>query len=111
LDLDIFCNAFCNDLGTVEGYTVYKGTCYIGFVRTIQGLGAAMAEKQPDYLAYQLRLWRAGGGGRVVWRTSLKSAQTRERKNFANLDDLFDFLRQQTRVSSDADRDEGETRE
>ncbi len=60
-----------------------------------------MLKEQPDYLAYQLRLRRACSKGRTVWRASLKSAQTRECKEFANLDDLLDFLRQQTSASLD----------
>lgn len=58
---------------------------------------------QPDYLAYQLRLWQMHSGGRATWRVSLKSARTRECRGFASLDDLFDFLRQQTNVPSDSD--------
>lgn len=69
-----------------------------------KGRAAATAQGQPDYLAYQLRLWQARDGGAIVWRASLKSAQTRERENFASLDDLFDFLRQQTGASSGSDR-------
>ncbi len=64
-----------------------------------------MGKKQADYLAYQLRLWRTRGEERAMWRASLKSAQTRERRSFASLDDLFDFLRQQTGMSSDVGRD------
>ena len=65
--------------------------------------GAVTANGQPDYLAYQLRLWQARDGGALVWRASLKSAQTRELKSFASLDDLFDFLRHQTGASSGSD--------
>ncbi len=66
-----------------------------------KGWEAVMVKEQPDYLAYQLRLWRVRGGGGTVWRASLKSARTRERKEFASMDDLFDFLRQQTGASLD----------
>jgi hypothetical protein len=73
-----------------------------------------MAREQPDYLSYLLRLWRVTGddktnqgdeashctGETVTWRASLESALTGERKGFASLDDLFDFLRRQTDVSS-----------
>ncbi|MCP4543134.1 MAG: hypothetical protein GY832_38970 [Chloroflexi bacterium] len=62
-----------------------------------------MSKEQTDYLAYQLRLWWAHSGGRSIWRASLKSARTRECRGFASLDDLFDFLRQQTSVSLDPD--------
>ncbi len=62
-----------------------------------------MTKEQPDYLAYQLRLWQMHSGGRAIWRVSLKSARTRECRGFASLDDLFDFLRQQASVSSGPD--------
>jgi hypothetical protein len=61
--------------------------------------GTAVSKEPPDYLAYQLRLWRASEGGGAVWRASLTSSRTRERESFANLDELFDFLRQQTGAS------------
>ena len=59
----------------------------------------AMVEKRSDYISYLLRLWRANGDkaqGRdekVVWRVSLEDAHTGERRGFASLDELFDFLR------------------
>ena len=61
---------------------------------------------QPDYLSYLLRLWWEGGEGEVsdaegrVWRASLESPHTGERKGFASLEDVFDFLREQTRTAS-----------
>lgn len=61
-----------------------------------------MAQDQPDYVSYLLRLWRASDGEDTVWRASLESPHTGERKGFASLDELFDFLRQQTAVSSDS---------
>jgi hypothetical protein len=61
-----------------------------------------MAEKQPDYASYLLRLWRARGEERAAWRASLESPHTGERKGFASLEDLFNFLRQQTGVASDS---------
>jgi hypothetical protein len=63
-------------------------------------------KERPDYLAYQLRLWRVCSGGRLAWRVSLKSARTGEDRSFAGLDDLFDFLRQQTGVPPDPGGDE-----
>ena len=62
-----------------------------------------MAKEQPDYLAYLLRLWRTSRRGRVTWRASVESAETRERRGFANLNALFDFLRQETSVMSDSE--------
>ena len=71
-----------------------------------------MAKDQSDYLSYLLRLWRVSGDeasrcreGKAAWRASLESSQTGERRGFASLDDLCDFLREQTGVSSDANGD------
>ena len=61
-----------------------------------------MAKKQTIYLAYLLRLWRVKEEGKTTWRASLQSPQTRERRGFASLDTLFDFLRQQTDASLDS---------
>jgi hypothetical protein len=60
-----------------------------------------MDKKQPDYLSYLLRLWReenhrAPGADKTIWRASLESAHTGEKRTFASLSDLFDFLREQT---------------
>jgi len=62
---------------------------------------------QPDYLSYLLRLWWEGGEGEAsgakgrVWRASLESPHTGERKGFASLEDVFEFLREQTRAASE----------
>jgi len=64
-----------------------------------------MSEERPDYLSYLLRLWRASCKGKVVWRASLQSSDTLERKGFSNLDDLFDFLREQIGVPSETNGD------
>jgi len=52
-------------------------------------------DKQADYLSYLLRVWRSNGD-RITWQASLESPHTSERIGFANLDELFSFLRQQT---------------
>ena len=74
------------------------------FCATISGRSRArlsvMNEKRPDYVAYMLRVWRMQRDGAVAWRVSLKSAQTRECRCFASLEDLFDYLRRQAGVSS-----------
>jgi hypothetical protein len=71
-----------------------------------------MPKEQPDYLSYLLRLWRDTGDAgprqvkpKTAWRASLQRSLAGERRAFANLEELFAFLRQQT----DADGDEGET--
>ena len=58
---------------------------------------AGRAGEPSDYQSYLLRLWRAKEreGG---WRASLESAQTGERKGFATLDALFEYVRAQTRA-------------
>ena len=48
-----------------------------------------------DYQSYLLRLWRADEG-EEGWSVSLESAQTGERRGFADLEAMFDFLRRQT---------------
>ena len=67
-----------------------------------------MAQEQPDYLAYLLRLWRTGSKEKAVWRASLERSDTRQRKGFASLLDLFAFLRQQTTLSSSVEKDDKE---
>jgi hypothetical protein len=62
-----------------------------------------MTKQHADYQSYLLRLWRVSGGlgaqhggEKPIWRASLQSTLNDERKCFASLDSLFDFLRQQT---------------
>jgi hypothetical protein len=55
-----------------------------------------MGKEQPHYISYLLRVWRANGNGEVAWRASLESPHTGERIGFANLNELFIFLQQQT---------------
>lgn len=68
-----------------------------------------MPNEDPDYLSYLLRLWRVNDEEEAVWRASLESVDTGERKGFAGLEALFAFLREQTGVSSDVEGDGGET--
>jgi hypothetical protein len=58
---------------------------------------AGRTREHLDYQSYLLRLWRVkeGEGG---WRASLESAQTGQRKGFATLDALFDYVRSQNLV-------------
>jgi hypothetical protein len=51
------------------------------------------------YFSYLLRLWQAGTGQGAAWRASLEEIPTGERRAFASLDDLFAYLREQTRAS------------
>jgi len=44
------------------------------------------------YEAYLLRLWESDQAGELVWRASLESTDTGERRGFADLDSLFAYL-------------------
>jgi hypothetical protein len=68
---------------------------------SVQGARVAMSEKQPVYLSYLLRLWSVRIAGDTVWRASLESSLTGERRGFASLEGLYDFLKRKTGVRSD----------
>jgi len=68
-----------------------------------------MRREQRRYLSYLLRLWQIKSEGELVWRASLESPHTGERRGFADLKALFAFLRRQTDVVPDGDN--GETGE
>jgi hypothetical protein len=53
------------------------------------------AARPRDYIAYLLRLWRTGDSSAGVWRASLESPGSGERRGFANVQDLFEFLKRQ----------------
>ena len=55
-----------------------------------------MAIRKRRYLAYLLRLWQAGGEEEPAWRASLEDAHSGERRGFAGLRELFEFLRAET---------------
>jgi hypothetical protein len=83
-------------------------------------------KQQRRYLAYLLRVWRESGGelpdsdlpggdlphgDPPLWRASLESPQSAERRGFADLDELFAFLRERTGIASPEDvPEEGEGR-
>ena len=56
-----------------------------------------MRGKRRRAISYLLRLWPTRTRGKLVWRASLESARTGERRGFANLTDLFAFLEQEIR--------------
>ena len=51
-----------------------------------------MSREQRGYISYLLRLWQIRSEGELVWRASLESPHTGERRGFANLADMFTFL-------------------
>ncbi len=53
--------------------------------------------QEQRYLSYLLRLWQTSDGGKQVWRASLESPGSGERRGFASLEDLIGFLQAQTR--------------
>ena len=44
------------------------------------------------YEAYLLRVWESDQAGQLIWRASLESSDTGERRGFADLDSLFAYL-------------------
>ena len=62
-----------------------------------------MKKEQPSYLSYLLRLWQTNNSGTRIWRASLESPGTGERRGFANLQDLFAFLEAQVGLESEQD--------
>ena len=58
------------------------------------------------YESYLLHLWESDKAGQLLWRASLESTDTGERRGFADLDGLFTCLEKvcQTRTPDDAKR-------
>jgi hypothetical protein len=61
----------------------------------------AMSGMRSIYRSYLLRLWQARSGERAVWRASLESPHTGERRAFASLEQLTAFLQQQLGPAED----------
>lgn len=55
-----------------------------------------MTEEQARYKSYLLRLWQTDSEGQQVWQASLEHPGSGERRGFASLEALFEFLRSQT---------------
>lgn len=55
-----------------------------------------MKKSKQRYLSYLLRLWQTSDGKEQIWRASLESPGAGERRGFASLKDLVDFLQAQT---------------
>ena len=63
-----------------------------------------MAQEQPDYLSYLLRLWRVSEE-KAAWRASLESSRTGKRIGFTDLESLFAYLKTPTVGESTAIED------
>ena len=48
--------------------------------------------RQRRYLSYMLRLWETSNGERQIWRASLESPGSGQRRGFASLAGLIEFL-------------------
>jgi hypothetical protein len=66
--------------------------------------------KPTSYFSYLLRLWREGNEG-AGWRASLHDPHTGERVGFASIDELFGYLRKETRTAPGTDGGQEEGRE
>ena len=64
-----------------------------------------MSENRQRHMSYVLRLWQVTIEGQPVWRASLESALTGQRRGFANLEDLLDFLREEIAVKRESKRE------
>jgi hypothetical protein len=53
-------------------------------------------EDKKRYYSYVLRMWLAGDKEQSQWHTSLEDTRTGERRGFASLPALFEYLDQQT---------------
>ena len=60
-----------------------------------------MSEERRHRMSYLLRLWQTEQGGSSVWRASLESAHTGERRGFASLAELYVYLEQATAAANE----------
>ena len=52
------------------------------------------------YFSCLLRVWLAEESSQPQWRASLEDPHTGERQGFASLEDLYQYLNQQTRLNA-----------
>ena len=64
-------------------------------------------DRQRGYLAYMLRLWETSDGETQVWRASLESPGSGERRGFGDLQSLIAFLEAQTEAQDAQDGEAG----
>lgn len=67
--------------------------------------------KRTGYFSYLLRVWQTRDGDVRTWRASLEQPGTQERRGFATLEELFDFLRRQALPTPEQAEDEAVNRE
>ena len=54
-----------------------------------------MGEEEQRYKSYLVRLWQTESMGEWAWRASIENAHTGERRGFARLALLFQFLEEE----------------
>jgi hypothetical protein len=59
-----------------------------------------MINRQKQYLSYLLRLWQEQNSDPPLWRASLEKPQAGSILGFASLEDLFAYLENETKSSS-----------
>ena len=55
-----------------------------------------MSGERRRYVSFLLRRWQTQQEGALIWRASLESSTTGERRGFACLADLYAFLERET---------------
>lgn len=65
-----------------------------------------MSKRPSAYQSYLLRMWLVEDKGTTGWRASLESPHSGKSTNFATLEELFRFLRQQTGQLADQTENE-----
>jgi hypothetical protein len=68
-----------------------------------------MSEEKQRYHSFLLRLWQVKENEHTVWRASLESSHTGERWGFANVEALFEFVRQEIGAAYEAGEGDGKT--
>lgn len=65
-----------------------------------------MSQERPRYISYLLRLWQVKGERGWLWRASLESPGSSERRAFPSLERLIAFLQTQTGQMESDDKEE-----
>ncbi len=71
-------------------------SCFVSQFDHQWGVAITMSGERRRYFSYLLRLWRDDDVS--PWRSSLEYPHNRERKSFANLEGLCEFLHKQLQV-------------
>ena len=86
---------FTRSGGILVLHMLRKGRPGRNAISAVEPATVVTKERRP-YMAYLLRVWQVQGKEGPSWRASLENAHTGERRGFASLEELFDFVREQT---------------